>query len=458
MVLVSPQVCQSRFCSVEAPSGWRVVPGAGLLGRETGGVRRSAVVCENWMDPAIDSAAFVERQREVLGRECPRSRVVEEHALPPATLGDARLLVVRTELETGGVLLQKQLTTVAGPLACTLTLSGSEVDSELWETDAVILLGSFAVPSCRWASAIRQFRWAPAVETEMGVAAAELVTVRAAGIRIPLLPGWEVDGDVGICCGEATVRVRRSDLASSSAEVCFADALHRIERMGKLSLDVWGRGTTARGKPVYLVGATASSTPTWGAPKRTSLVQAFVGDEGVIAFQALAPTDLETTQRVVRQLVEGYEWVEPAERTLDICQTWLPARLTGRWTEVSPGIYLKNDPPQILLVVAEMPRSQGIEVFSEGQVAAIRSGPDVATILREESAAGAFRGRDAFRYSLEYLTADGRRVSLRACCIDADWGCCAIIAKGAEQEAVHQLWCRLLDELRPERLRRPGTR
>ena len=139
---------ESRFCAFEGPAEWRVVPGLGMVDDSDGNLDRSVVVMENWVDPPQNASDYLETQKEMLGQEKPETEVIGEQTLDSRQLSEGVLVTFRTPFPGGGgALLQKQLVAVEGPLVCTLTVSGLEDDTTLWNELCNPLLGSFTVPA-----------------------------------------------------------------------------------------------------------------------------------------------------------------------------------------------------------------------------------------------------------------------------------------------------------------------
>ena len=65
------QEFQARFCAFKGPPEWRAVEGLGLVEQSENRPGRSAVVMENWVEPAQTASTFVDNQAQMLQEVTP---------------------------------------------------------------------------------------------------------------------------------------------------------------------------------------------------------------------------------------------------------------------------------------------------------------------------------------------------------------------------------------------------
>ncbi|MCK5377137.1 MAG: hypothetical protein KAJ97_08655 [Acidobacteria bacterium] len=409
---------ESRFCAFEGPAEWRVVPGLGMVDDSDGNLDRSVVVMENWVDPPQNASDYLETQKEMLGQEKPETEVIGEQTLDSRQLSEGVLVTFRTPFPGGGgALLQKQLVAVEGPLVCTLTVSGLEDDTTLWNELCNPLLGSFTVPAREWSVEIQETE---IVHFEAEPAAGNTQDLPGLGLAVPILDGWEIDPEGVLRLGkEAEIRIRRAGLAAGSAEECFAHALQDLSRTGGPKPTVWQRGETPDGRSFWAVDAVAVHEKTWGPTEQHLRRELFIDDEGVLSLTLECVGDTANAVRDFEVLVSGSRALDPELRRLRLGEPWLPAELAGQWMAAGPGIYVCADPPGTTVMVRQFEKEGMLEELVQTQSESARSAPEVAEITSELRSEGPFRGCDARRYSLDFSDADGKTVCLRTCWLDS---------------------------------------
>jgi hypothetical protein len=436
----------SRFCTFEGPSGWDVVPGLGLVDSNGGAGKRSAVVTESWVDQGQDAATFAQAQIQVLKQERSDAEVVAEERLSSPKLSDGLLLTIRTPLpEQGTGFLQKQLVTVEGPLACTLTVSGREDDQQLWQELCNPMLGSFAVPAREWATGIQE---AELVQPASASPPASRQALPQLGITIPVPEGWHLD-DKGVLGkgDEASITIQRSGLPAGSAEECFAHALGRLSRQG-IKPEAWQQGTTRGGSPFWALDTVAVIEKTWGPAERILRRQVFIDDQGVLAMTLECRS--EQAAEALSIIIDGYTWQEPGERELLLAEPWLPAKLTGAWLAAGPGVYVSSEPPGTVVIVQEIAKEKGLADLMKRQVSALRAQPELGQVQRDECTEGVFAGCAAQSYCLDYQDGDGNPVSLRLCMLDTRSSRCVIQVRSGAAEMADSCLRELLGGFKPD--------
>jgi hypothetical protein len=441
-------VFESRFARFEGPSSWAVAPGIGLVDADGRGIYRSALVNESWIDPPLSAAEYAARQRELVIESSPRTELVQERTLASPRLSDAHLGIFRTP-GNDGVILQKQLTAVEGPLVCCLTVSGIEAEADQWEADGDQMLGTFEVTARKWALEIRREDLAAVGSSdEQARGDAELGDL---GLRVPVAAGWQVRGSELHGSDGSTIRVQRSGLAGGSAEECFAEALQRLGRDPQLRPEAWAQKTSRSGLKLFWVRAAATTPKSWGPPQRRVREELYTDDEGVLAFVLDSDGDTAAASESLAEVVAGYCWLKPEERRLQMGEPWVPAVLEGPWIPAAPGVYAHGGVPRCLVVVQRFPRAQGLGKLTEAQIASARGSGEVREIVAEETNTGVFKGREATRYALDFVDPEGKKVSLRLVWIDGQEPArYLVMVRGDEPAHVDRVLAQLLDSFEPE--------
>ena len=429
------QTFSSRFCRFAGPDSWRAVAGLGLVEAGSTGVKRSAVVMEGWLDPPLSAAEYVARQREAfpeLGREV---ETVEEASLR-AGGRDSHLATYRSPLPSGDCLVQMQLTTTAGPLACTLTVSGRQSDASEWKPQADHMLDSFTVEARRWAQEIRHEQLLGKAPRCIGPTAA----ARSIGLALPVPAGWSWDeGRLELRRGEtATISVRRSGLPATSAEECFAEALGRLGAAEDVRPSRWDRGETSARAEFWALEAEGRTSKTWGSGATFVHREAYVEDDGVIAFVLDANGDIEGAGTAFAAVVAGYTWLPPEGQALRTGEAWLHAELPGHWMVLGTGVYAQTSPTRLTVQATVLPGAQPAVKLGPGQAAALRSAPEVATVHRDEEESGTLYGRPAHRFCLDHATPDGATVATRCVWLDGTDACHILVVQGDDPGMVSQ--------------------
>lgn len=409
------QTFQSSFCRFTGPGHWRAVPGLGLVEGGAAGVQRSAVVMENWVDPPITAVEYVARQRKALPELEREVAVVRDKSLSAGDR-DLHLATYRSPLPAGDFLVQQQLTTADGPLICTLTVSGRESDLSAWGPLADGMLDSFTVDGRRWAKDIRNEPLLGKAPRSRG----QSTEARSIGLAVPEPSGWSWDEATNtLRLGEtATITVRRSGLPAASAEECFAGALARLGALQDARASRWHHGETPSGLAYWAIETVGQAGRTWGKTAAVTHREAYIEDEGVVAFTLDAAGDLDVADAAFAEVVAGYSWLPADLQALRTGETWLHAELPGHWMVVGTGVYARMTPTPIVVQALVLPRAQPAAKLGPGQSRALRSAPGVAAVHRDEEESGTLYGRPAYRVTLDYDTADGAAASVRVVMVD----------------------------------------
>jgi hypothetical protein len=441
------QSFSSSFCRFDGPDHWRAVPGLGLVEAGSAGVKRSAVVMESWVDPPVSAAEFVARQRAAFP-ELERPIETVEGASLGAGGREVHLATYRSPLPSGDFLVQKQLTTATGPLVCTLTVSGRQSDASEWGPHGDRMLDSFTVEASRWAQEIRHERVLGSAARGAGPNAA----VRSIGLALPVPAGWVWDeGGMALRRGEtATIAVRRSGLPAASAEECFAEALARLGRSEDVVPSRWDRGETRAGAQFWALEASGRMSRTWGKGLVAVHREAYVDDEGVIAFTLDAAGNLEDADAAFAAVVGAYAWLPPETQALRTGESWLHAELPGHWEVVGTGVYARQSPSRLIVQVMALPRAQPAAKLGPGQASALRSSPDVVAVRRDEEEAGTLYGRPAYRFALDHGTPADGVSGLRCVWIDGKDACYHFSVQGEDPATVSQILSLLVAGVDPD--------
>lgn len=440
---------ESRFCTFEAPDGWRIVAGLAAVDGRDEARQRSAVVVENWVDTPQDAATFLDRQLEVMTQVESEIELVEKRNLDSRNLGEALLATFRMPLPDGRALLQKQLIAVEGRLACTLTVSGLEDDRELWNECCNPILGSFDVSAREWSGEIRESD--DVVNVDADGPPPSMHDVSGLGLAIPVPAGWEVAPDGTLRRGEsAKISIRRTGLPAASAEECFAEALERFSRAGEAKPNAWKRGETPGGTSFWSVDAVSTRQKTWGPPDRHLRREVFVDDNGVLAFTLDCTGEPAGPVEDLGRIVGGYRWLNSDRQTLRLGEPWLQAELAGRWTAPGPGVYIRSDPPQTMVLVQQLGKEATLADLVKHHVDATRRAPEVVHVEAETRDDSHFRGCDAVRYLLDFTDAEGQKVSLRTCWLDTPKTRCVVNVRAAASDTADEILRTLMDGFSPE--------
>jgi len=453
------QTCEARFCRFEGPADWQAVPGFGLVTGDETKFRSTAMVMENWNDPPLTVVEYVEKQREILQESCPETELIDEWTPEEKNFGEANLAVYRTPQPDGRTLLQKQLTGIDGPLACTLTVSGMEEDRGEWEPACHEMLASFTLTSKGWASEIKRIPIAELCSEGEVTEDLKRVVLTSMSLSVALPRGWAADVEAGVLrLGEHTsIVVRRTGLPAGSAEECFEEALHRFHADPQLEITAWDRGVTSSDRSFWVVEAAATQNRTWGEPIKTFAREIFVDDEGVVAFLLRSEGEPEKAVEDFRVVVSGYEWLPTEERNLRLGESWLVVELEGNWMAAGPGTYAKLDPPACVIIISSFPRARNLPKFAAAQIAEFEKALEIGSVERSEEREGSYQGCPAYRWYFDFVATDGTKTALRHIWLDFDDEIrYQIVVRTEDADLADGICLQLLEGLRPEAGREGG--
>jgi hypothetical protein len=447
------QTYEARFCRFDGPANWQPIPGFGLVNGDEAEFRTTAMVMENWNDPPLTIAEYVGKQREILQESCPETELVDETIPEASTFEEAHLAFYRTPQPDRRVLLQKQLTGISGPLACTLTISGMEDDLGEWELDCHKMLATFTPTWEHWASKIERI---PSPELfSNGEYSEDLkrVDLRSLSLSVTLPQGWVSDEDSGLLrLGEHdSIEVRRTALPGGSAEECFAEALHRFLADAQFEITAWDSGVASANRSYWALEATATQDRTWGEPIRTVAREVFVDDEGVIAFLLRSGGEPDKAVADFGIVVTSYEWLPVEERLLRVGEPWLDVQLEGNWMVAGPGTYAKLDPPSCVVSTSSLPRAQNLGKFAAAQVAQLKKAPEIGSVQKTEEQEGSYQGCPAYRWHMDFDAADGNTVALRFVWFDIDDETRnGLMVRTEDTELADRIFVQLIEGFRPD--------
>jgi len=450
------QLFESRFCTFEGPTEWRVVSGLGMVESDDQTLIRSAVVMENWVNPPKDASAYLQTQLPLLEEEQPETELLGEQRLDSHQLTEALLATFRTPIPNGGAMVQKQLVAVEGALVCTLTVSGLEDDRVLWDELCNPLLGSFTITADDWVGRIREADLVPIVEDHSPDGRFDLTGL---GLSIPMPTGWEGDPTGTLRHGnEALISIRRSGLSAGSAEECFAEALQNLSQSDGPKPSAWQRGENPEGASFWAIDAITTLEKTFVSSGHVVHREVFIDDQGVISFTLDCVGESAGPIGDFSAIVAGYRWLEPEEQRLRLGEPWLPAELRGQWMPGGPGVYVGLNPPGTIVLVQQIGKEGELDEFVRPQIDAARRAPEIAETDAEKRDAGVLQGCDAVHYSLDFTGTDGETVCLRTCWFDTPTNRCVVNVRASSADTADRTIRTLLDSVKPVATTNAGDR
>ncbi len=443
----------SRFCSCEVPASWTQVPGLGAVENRDKGFRSSVAVTENWLEPAVTARAYADKQVELLQQEVRGVEMVKNEALPDGRFDDSWLVVLRTRGPDGERFLQRQLTAVCGNLVCCLTFSGLERDTREW---AEICERAHTTFTVNGREQLRTVRRDALLASGPAATTSSLTPLPLQQVAVPLRAGWTADAAAGtLRRGDATITVTNRGFGGSPDQL-FGEALARAVREPGKAPQTWDTDKPPEGVRFALETA-AESRGTWVGKPVAVERRVFLEDTGAILELGLSCKAGDTEAfEAFAAVVQHHPQLEPDARRLRLSESWLPVELKGPWAATSPGLYMRMAHPVLLLGLQRVATPQGLAKHAATMSQALRGQPEIASVSRDESAEGSFKGLRAVRHTLDCVTRDGEPLAFRTAWLEVGQEVCSIELRGADTAATEQLFRNLLESLEPAALRGTG--
>lgn len=441
----------SRFCRYRVPAGWTVAGrGAAFDDRPTA-VACSAVATECWIDPPLPAREVAAKQLAFARQTLAELAVVREGPATSLRFPEAWLAVLRAKGPDGTPLLQHQLTVAAGSLACFLTLSGAERDTDRWATLFANIAESLEIPALEVMSRLIRRPLLSATPATGGPTA----LLSDIQLLVPVPEGWSVDSAAQTLRGPgaAELRVRAATPVGVSLDEAFADALARLAHSPELQLRSWDCGELDGGRRWYAVEAHQAKVRTWGRTEERVVLQLLVEDEEILDFDLVAEPPQVDAAQAMAAVVGGMRRPAASERKLRLPVPWLPAILEGAWRQLSEGLFVHLEPPQQTVVVRRQDCPRGLRRLAEAALGVLASDPGTGQVIRQELVEGSWKGTDAVRCALDAISPGGRPAALRAAWLRSDGEAAHFLVQGADAEAVDRLFVRLLEAVEPGQLK-----
>lgn len=442
---MKPILYEGRFCRLEVPWNWHLVPGAGAF-QESRNTRRSTVLIEDWLRTPMSAATYAEKQKALLADQYGEVEELEARSFGSEDLGDVYWVAFGSLAGPGPSLRQELLTPVNGPLVCCLALTARADDQEAWKEIFPQIYRSFEIHARGWAREIqREPLFAEEIRPENG----GLIAVPEWQISFPAKPGWRLDQDAGRLYHEkgAEILVRRSGLSSVSPDALFVEALAQAHRDSARTIRTWDQGETRQGWSFFALESSEMTKKTWGPEKVSVFREIFLADESALAVSLRAQQGDTEALDMLSSLVSESNPLPPEQREIRIREPWIKTRMSGHWISPAPGLYIHQGDPEVMLIVQRFPQASNLASLRQNAPEALRRQLGIGEAAREELVEGAWKSLDALRYSFEFLDREERLQMLRAAWIAAPRATYELVTVSSEAPRLDQIFLQVLQDL-----------
>jgi hypothetical protein len=411
--------------------------------------RLEAQILERFLaNPTL--APYAQQQVHILSAIYPDFELMAIH--PPSTTsspGETTSIKFSFLRVTGITAVVNVVYICLGPLVCQLTLTGpySEGIEQYQILDAIGK--TFRLRDVKFLTRIDN-RLPPFGETQhQGQLAGAFLNYPRICRSLFIPQGWEStdqNGTVHLQRGSDIIRVYRYHSNHGDIDSWLSETMLSLQKSGTSLLSL-RRGELSRGPYIALMIEEARNKKTWstGAIPRTVIL--FVSDEqAVLYYLQTSEPNFKNNLVLLDHLIAATELLPPTEWETDLLEPWMDLRLKGRWYIEGPGIYVTTEE---CTLVAQLSRDNG-GALSLGKVrdtiiGSMRAEQEFASIKSEEEATGIWKGHDAFRYSLEYISSELEEFSVRISVLASESILYSIFLKGTDKSRVDKTFTAMLE-------------
>ncbi len=272
-------------------------------------------------------------------------------------------------------------------------------------------------------------------------------------VALPTPQGWTAasseNGEIVFSKGGTEIRLQRSLYHGARSDAWSRERLEQLRASGSLILG-FEQGQCSRGPYTALLFDERALARTWKTSGDHQTLELFLADQQPLLWILRAPqASFPESRSDLEQLIAATSFLPSAQWETRLAEPWIKTTLRGPWRPEGAGLYLCTSGSPLLLQVDCREKSPSLDkIQSTCNTDAFRKSYGVETVLSASEAKGLWKDRDAFRFSLDGLSADYAPVSLRAGLFLSDRLLYSVVVKGRESRTVDALHLELLEGLR----------
>lgn len=401
---------ESSICTFAVPGDWEAEPPFAF--REPGeeGDRMGVQILERTLADMPSAATYAREQKPILAELYESFELLQEGPQRMEGPGEGYAIFFRYVDEEENPARGKMIFFTCGPLVCQLFLSGPDGDDPERDRLFESIAKTFAF---RGAESLAGAKAGGLTSETLRISQAEAGKgwpgpwrkFPRCCVSTPLPIGWEVltdeRDDVLFRRGSAEIRLHRELGENNEADVWFAGRLKHLQATGDRLIGT-EQGELERGPFAAVLYEERGAVRTWKTAAVIQGLDLFLGDQQPLVWSLRAPeSGLSDLRTFSESLIAATSFLDPSEWETRIAEPWVEYVLKGHWEPQGEGLYVQPEEDMAFVHLSRGSNNFTLDSLQPSILDSMHQGIDLMDGFSKSQVSGAWRGHDAFHYTLE---------------------------------------------------------